>query len=269
MPSAIARRALRGPRPLPDAGPSRGLVFATDAQVLTFCRRARRRSAGTAPRRSGSLWIRGPGLRGADAASYRGLPTREVHSTRIDFLGVGGAGPREITCRQGRTARSSDNVWPRRVRARALERELIRSRALPSRAELPDAVFSTDVDGNFTLISAQSAADGYHAVDHRQHFGHVAARSSRRRAAAGKFSRDPTRRPRLPNPALRDGPGPGRVRAVGSRSMVVRGHPGAESDVSDQVRSSVSCVPGGRAGAGEDARTRPRMNTCHPGAGSR
>jgi PAS domain S-box-containing protein len=237
------------------ASSSPDLVFATDAEGrYTFLSDRAQTTLGwdraAALGRSFMDYV-APGFEDAAAASYQAVlaEPEQVHSTRIDFLdGTGKPVQLEINI----VGKVEDaelvgiNGVARDVSERErLERELVRSeeryRFLVQNS--PDAVFSTDVDGNFTFISAAiERLTGIPASELiGQHFGTI-VESEELQVAGGRWENlvnDPDQEVQAAQ-VLRGRDGrrtPVDVRAVGVKvDGRFAGIQGAARDVSDQVR---------------------------------
>ena len=158
-----------------------------------------------------------PGFEGAAVASYQAVladPT-QVHSTRMDFLN-GAGDPVQLEINVVGKVEDGElvgiNGVARDVSERErLERELMRSeeryRFLVQNS--PDVVFSTDVDGNFTFISAAiERLTGYAAGELiGKHFGTI-VESEELQVAGGRWEALVDR----PGPGGPGGPGPARSR---------------------------------------------------------
>ena len=237
------------------ASSSPDLVFATDAEGrYTFLSDRAQTTLGwdraAALGRSFMDYV-APGFEDAAAGSYQAVlaEPEQVHSTRIDFLdGAGKPVQLEINI----VGKVEDgelvgiNGVARDVSERErLERELVRSeeryRFLVQNS--PDAVFSTDVDGNFTFISAAiERLTGIPASELiGQHFGTI-VESEELQVAGGRWENlvnDPDQEVQAAQ-VLRGRDGrrtPVDIRAVGVKvDGRFAGIQGAARDVSDQVR---------------------------------
>jgi PAS domain S-box-containing protein len=192
-----------------------------------------------------------PGFEGAAVESYQAVladPT-QVHSTRMAFLNGSGV-PVQLEINVVGKVDDGElvgiNGVARDVSERErLERELMRSeeryRFLVQNS--PDAVFATDVEGNFTFISAAiERLTGYRDVELiGQHFGTI-LESDELQVSGGRWealATDPDREVQA-DQVLRGRDGrrtPVDVRAVGvTIDGEFAGIQGAARDVSDQVR---------------------------------
>ena len=192
-----------------------------------------------------------PGFEGAAVESYQAVladPT-QVHSTRMDFLNGSGI-PVQLEINVVGKVEGGElvgiNGVARDVSERErLERELMRSeeryRFLVQNS--PDIVFSTDVDGNFTFISAAiERLTGYRDVELiGQHFGTIVDADDLQ-VVGGRWEALATEPDQEVQAAQvlrgRDGQRtPVDVRAVGvTLDGRFAGIQGAARDVSDQVR---------------------------------
>ena len=237
------------------ASSSPDLVFATDAEGrYTFLSDRAQTTLGwdraAALGRSFMDYV-APGFEAAAAASYRAVlaDPEQVHSTRMDFLDGSGQPVQLEVNVVGKVedgALVGINGVARDVSERErLERELIRSeeryRFLVQNS--PDVVFATNVEGNFTFISAAiERLTGYSAIQLiGKHFGTI-VESEDIQVPGGRWetlSTDPDQEVQAAQ-VLRGRDGrrtPVDVRAVGVWvDGGFAGIQGAARDVSDQVR---------------------------------
>ena len=237
------------------ASSSPDLVFATDAEGrYTFLSDRAQTTLGwdrvAALGRSFMEFV-APGFEAAAAASYQAVlaEPEQVHSTRIDFLDGSGK-PVQLEINVVGKVEDGElvgiNGVARDVSERErLERELIHSeeryRFLVQNS--PDAVFSTDVEGNFTFVSAAiERLTGYRAAELiGKHFGTILDAEDLQ-VAGGRWEAlvaDPGQEVQAAQVLLgRDGRRtPVDVRAVGvTVDGRFAGIQGAARDVSDQVR---------------------------------
>ena len=225
-----------------------------------------------------------PGFEGAAVASYQAVladPT-QVHSTRMDFLN-GAGDPVQLEINVVGKVEDGElvgiNGVARDVSERErLERELVRSeeryRFLVQNS--PDVVFSTDVDGKFTFISAAiERLTGYRPVQLiGKHFGTI-VESEDIQVAGGRWETLATTPDQEVQAAqvLRGPDGqrtPVDVRAVGVRiDGAVRRDPGCRARCQRPGPPRARAAPpgrgaGGRRGAGAPGPRAARLG--HPGA---
>ena len=250
------------------ASSSPDLVFATDAEGrYTFLSDRAQTTLGwdrTAALGRSFMEYVAPGFEAAAAASYQAVlaDPDQVHSTRMDFLDGSGQPVQLEVNVVGKVedgALVGINGVARDVSERErLERELIRSeeryRFLVQNS--PDVVFATNVEGNFTFISAAiERLTGHPAIQLiGKHFGTI-VESEDNQVAGGRWE------------SLVDPPGPG-----GPGRQVLRGRDGRRTPVDVRavgvwVRRRVRGDPGRRT-----RRERPGpagARAASPGRGAR